>query len=557
VRAVSTDPFMLATGQGKPFQRSGSSLLGPADADHFRIKVGRYGDRWYCDPLPGDRCWAAWDGSVPSISTIKKASGSDWSFVALKRVNEALEQRPTRFDGMSAAERYEALKAINKLGLSAAAQRGTNVHLYCEAKLHGSDWRIPVGAPGHEYMPAVDAWFDQHQPELIAAEYVVIKRQMFCPLSGEYIAGYGGTPDGLLRIDGLLWAIDWKSRGEDSEHGAYPEEAEQVAAGVIADYMIVQGDHGAERQEIPDVTGGLIVSIRPDGARSYPIDISDAAPNWRARHAWWTARLRERKPVGKPWPIKGGETPTFTTPYAALPDRAANLVDRLRTVAALSPDVAQRVREAWPAGCPKLSEGGHTDEQLDRIQQIVEQAETITSAPFSDIPAEPAPLRTVNVAEVRARVVPDEGEPASEGRMVQMRELHAALDDVQRAWIAALADQSRAVASFHLAERKTTRSTCIVRGLIGLAQNDCMDDDLVRAAAAFALDSDEPLQASTPPGAAIAALGWTEALTFLGACAAFVKGGMDLAFDDNGVMRLVDRPLTADQAAERLGGTWA
>jgi hypothetical protein len=96
-----------------------------------------------------------------------------------------------------------------------------------------------------------------------------------------------------------------------------------------------------------------------------------------------------------------------------------------------------------------------------------------------------------------------------------------------------------------------------VRGLIGLAQNDCMDDDLVRAAAAFALDSDEPLQASTPPGAAIAALGWTEALTFLGACAAFVKGGMDLAFDDNGVMRLVDRPLTADQAAERLGGTWA
>jgi len=231
--------------------------------------------------------------------------------------------------------------------------------------------------------------------------------------------------------------------------------------------------------------------------------------------------------------VDSWSTPTF-------PPLTANLLARLRTITALSPEVAQRVREAWPDGCPKLSEGGHTAEQLDQIQQIVEQAETITSAPFSDIPAEPAPLRTVQVAEARARVVPNEGEPAGEGRMVQMRELHGALDDVQRAWIAALADQSRAVASFHLSERKTTRSTRIVRGLIALAQNDCMDDDLVRAAAAFALDSDEPLQASIPPGAAIAALGWTEALTFHTACETFIAGRMDLAFDDTGVMRLVD-----------------
>ena len=156
-------------------------------------------------------------------------------------------------------------------------------------------------------------------------------------------------------------------------------------------------------------------------------------------------------------------------------------------------------------------------------------------------------------AEVRARVVPDEGDPAGEGRMVQLRELHGALDDVQRAWIAALADQSRQVASFHLAERKTTRTTRIVRGLIVLAANDCMDDDLVRAAAAFALDSDEPLHPSLPAGAAIAALGWIEAGTFLAACEAFVAGGMAIDIDDTGVMRLIDKPLTEAEAAARLG----
>ncbi len=252
--------------------------------------------------------------------------------------------------------------------------------------------------------------------------------------------------------------------------------------------------------------------------------------------------------------VDSWSTPTFLSANAVL---AANLVDRLRTVAALSPDVAQRVRDAWPAGCPKLSEGGHTAEQLDQIQQIVEQAETITSAPFSDIPAEPAPLRTVNVAEVRARVVPDEGFIPHEETVQQLREMYAALTDEQRAWVSALADESRAVATFHLSERKTQRTTRIVRGLVTLAAHDCADLDLVRAAAAFALDSDEPLQASIPTGAAIAVMSYHEAGTFVGACAAFVNGGMTLAFDDTGVMRLVDRPLTADQAAERLGGTWA
>ena len=67
------------------------TLLGPADADHFRVQVGRFGVRHYVDPLPGCDIAPAWDGDVPAISTVKKASGSDWSFVALQRVAIALE----------------------------------------------------------------------------------------------------------------------------------------------------------------------------------------------------------------------------------------------------------------------------------------------------------------------------------------------------------------------------------------------------------------------------------------------------------------------------------
>ncbi|NBU34879.1 hypothetical protein EBS40_09740, partial [bacterium] len=200
------------------------------------------------------------------------------------------------------------------------------------------------------------------------------------------------------------------------------------------------------------------------------------------------------------------------------PPLATNLLDRLRTIAAMSPDVAQRVREVWPSGCPKLSEGGHTAEQLAQIQQIVEQAEALISAPFADLPTEPAPLRHAEVAEVRVRVVPDEGGDADEVIVQQLREMYAALTDDQRSWIAWLADQSRHVATFHMAERKTLRTTRIVRGLVTLAAHDCMDQELVRAAAAFALDSDEPLQAPIPPGAAIAVMDYIEAGAFAAAC---------------------------------------
>lgn len=38
-------------------------LLGPADPDNYRTKVGRYKDRWYVDPLPGDAVASASDAA--------------------------------------------------------------------------------------------------------------------------------------------------------------------------------------------------------------------------------------------------------------------------------------------------------------------------------------------------------------------------------------------------------------------------------------------------------------------------------------------------------------
>lgn len=533
-----SDAFTLATATGgKPFERSATSLLGPADADHFRIAVGRYGDRWYCDPLPADEVWPAWDGVVPSISTIKKSSGSDWSYVAMKRINEALEQRPTHFDGMDFDARYEAMKAINKLGLGGAAKRGTNVHLYAEAKLHGSTWRIPVGAPGHEYIGAVDAWFDQHQPELVAAEYVVIKRE----LDG-LAHGYGGTPDGLLRIAGALWAIDWKSRGEDSKHGAYPEEAEQIAAGVLGDYMIVAGPNGAHRQPIPEVAGGLIVSIRPDGARSYPIDVESAGKNWRARCSWWNARLEERTPVGKPWPI-GKASPavaTVETVNAADATRD-NLLRRCRKVAEMSPQGAEWLKAELVKRSLNVKQATVADFPL--VLEVLEQAETYVSAPFDPLPRENSPENgTVSdPVPVLQTTPPDEGPAVADddATFAEMRAAYGALDAAGKAWVGNIVTESiQAGRSLHMVDNRTLRRVRTTLGLALLAADGTEDDGALRALVHLATGADAVLFPSVPLGACVSIMSAAEAEEFVSVVHLLRLGLLTRWKDDDGHVRL-------------------
>lgn len=273
-------------------------LRGPADADHYRVKVGRYGDRWYTDPLPGcDIAPAVTEGADtwPSVSAIKNANSTDWTYVGLKRVALALGEKPNRLDGLGYEELYDALKAINRLGLKQAQDRGTNVHTYLECGLRGQpvkEW-LP-GEPGADYLPAVRSFLDTYQPEMVAAEVVCINRD----LNG---VGYGGTSDGLIRIDGKTYWVDWKSRGADSDHGAYAEEAAQLGAYARAQYMLVEGPNGPQRQRLPKADGGLIVSVKPDGVRIYPIDLDKAVAYFTKLHGWWIDKKDGTAAIGKAW----------------------------------------------------------------------------------------------------------------------------------------------------------------------------------------------------------------------------------------------------------------
>lgn len=497
-------------------------LRGPADAAHYRVQVGRYGDRWYHDPLPADDDWPATEATFPSISIVKKASGSDWSFVAMKRCAETDPERLAQIATLpSVGERYDAFQSINKRGLEAAASRGTGVHLYCEALLNGTSTELIPSGAWTEYRAAVDAFFDHYQPELVAAEYVVINR-------GLHNVGYGGTPDAIVRIQGELWALDWKSRGPESSHGAYPEEADQVAAGLFADYMIVEGLDGPERRPIPEVAGGLIISIKPDGCRPYPIDPIKTL--WVDRHGWWCARRSEREAIGRQWaPAKRATRPTIPQADPVLPtdlDRRQNLRERCRAIA-VDVDAGAILRQTMVDR--GLAIDTATATQLDDIEALVQQGERAVSAPFNDLP--PA----VNEGPVLG-----DDDPL----FLLAQQLYGKLLERQASWVTDIMSGHLTLSLRALRSQRRARLLC---ALSVLAAENVIDEMVVHALLDLA---GAPGASRTAPLAEAVAMCDTDtADRLVHQCYALTNGNLIADFTEDG--QLVLRPEANPQATKQ------
>jgi len=308
-------------------------LRAPADADNYRVKAGRFGDRFYTDPLPADDTWPATtdDDIYPAISTVKKATGQDWSKAMVKRLAKNPSQLVEIGQLADEFERKQRLNIVDEGGLGKASNRGTIVHAHAEAVLMN---RLPLYEMNEEvkpYIRTLDHFFATYTPTLMAAEFVAINRHLndHNVARGNSYLGYGGTGDAVIEIDGKLWLVDWKSRAADSDHGAYAEEGAQVSAYGRADYWIVGCDespNGAKRVKPPDLAGGLIVSIKPDSYECFPIDLDEGMAYWVDLHAWWQARRSERRSIGRKWAPRVPATSELVdqSPVAGPPTPASN-----------------------------------------------------------------------------------------------------------------------------------------------------------------------------------------------------------------------------------------
>lgn len=420
-------------------------LKGPADADHFRVKVGRYGDRWYTDPLDGCDIADASDWKGPAYSIVKGASGKDWSFVSIGRVVDDMVAHPDKYSQADRDALYDQANSANKRGLNLAAGRGTIIHWWFEDGLNGVPFRdvteldlmahripkesLPIALT---YQAAVGAFFDTYQPELVVSEVVCIHRD----LNG---VGYGATGDAGLRIQGNIYATDFKSRGLSSDHGAYPEEAMQVGGAFAgAQYMIVTGPDGnPARAKVPEFAAGLIVSVKPDGCRLYPIDIPQAQTQWDALHAWWVAKRDEKKPIGRSWAPKAVPAtdlaPLLEESIGAANLRRDSLVGRIKAL--VDAGHAERLTHVWPPDVPGFAtDHPHGIDERRLILSAVQQVEHETSAPFHEDDA-PPPVTSLPTRAAAAPVEDPDGPLVSDAHRDALNARYNALTVEQRAAI--------------------------------------------------------------------------------------------------------------------------
>jgi hypothetical protein len=213
---------------------------------------------------------------VPSVTNVigvlDKPALPRW---AAKMVAEAAWKMRTSLSEMGRDECIDVLKGSPWRNSGRAADRGTSVHDYLEAKAAGRD--VELTGEALTYKAGADEFLERYRPEFVLTEFTVF---------GD---GYAGTADALVRIGGRLLVADYKT-----SKALYPEIALQLAAIRYAESIV--DDEGG--RPMPEVDGCVGVLITPTGCQVREVDAGpDAFRAFRACLDAWHWR-KGGNPVG-------------------------------------------------------------------------------------------------------------------------------------------------------------------------------------------------------------------------------------------------------------------
>jgi len=210
----------------------------------------------------GQRRHYEWGGErFPSVTTLLKAWPMEWAIAyGAKHVAEravfdfaALRERLNSDDPLEMTLRW--LKAAPAERRDAAADAGTDLHVYLEERLHG--W-----SPADDATPmtdAIDAFLDTYRPEP-----VYVESQVF-----SVSEKYAGSADAFLDIYGKRYVFDLKT-------GAVDHKARlQLAAYRYGDFI---GEDDREIGPVPVCDGALILSVPRDDPKSWRLLEVEAGP---------------------------------------------------------------------------------------------------------------------------------------------------------------------------------------------------------------------------------------------------------------------------------------
>lgn len=201
----------------------------PALAENVKGK-GRH----YRHPRTGDL--------VPSVTNILGAAVNKPALPrwAAKVVAEQAAAMKNSLPNLEDAEVIDMLKGAPWRSSTRAADRGTTIHAYLEARMVGLD--LPdIQGEAAKYQAAADAWLADWQPSVVMTEATV-----FGP-------DYAGTGDLWCERDGKFCVVDFKT-----SKAVYPEAALQLAA-------LGRANCDADRNPLPGADEAWVVRIGEKG----------------------------------------------------------------------------------------------------------------------------------------------------------------------------------------------------------------------------------------------------------------------------------------------------
>jgi hypothetical protein len=270
-----------------------------------------------------------------SASTIGKALARPQLEAWAERETAARVVADLHIIGPLAAQSPDAARAYVKSirftgsdGRLSAADRGTELHAYVEARLRGT--ALPTWEQAHAeqlapYLPHIEAWLAAYMPEPIELEQVVFdpasrlagRLDWKLRLRGRFTA-WPGVADPVILFDGKSTdkGFDRDGRPFKPFADSHPLQLAALAYATHAatfDPRIVPGNNGgrfylANPAELgactvpAHVDGAALLSMSPVHCTAFPVDISPGVHAYArcVADAWRWAHIASKQTIGEP-----------------------------------------------------------------------------------------------------------------------------------------------------------------------------------------------------------------------------------------------------------------
>jgi len=229
------------------------------------------GSRTYTVPSPDGNGTVDYPSVTTVLKVVKNPNPLMW-WAAGVVADYALDHLPELTGLLEKDDREDVWRMLRgqfRKKRDKAADLGTEVHNAIEGLILGQE--VEVQPAARKYVDGFGQFVKDFGGEFEASEMTVFS----------HTHKYAGTLDALMRFDGRLGALDWKTRQGKSKAKmkAYESELLQLAAYARAEYVLLPN---GDTTELPHIDGATVIMLCDDGYAMSKVPVDEAFPAFTA-----------------------------------------------------------------------------------------------------------------------------------------------------------------------------------------------------------------------------------------------------------------------------------